>query len=422
MVKLGTYIQEKRKVITFVTLTISFICLIFSISIVRHEEREIERLIAFQEGQSRNLVRVLEETFAGKYKARMHSFVNSPDFLSRRELLEAFARKDREDLLRISKPFAKTFAEEDPYFYSMGWFTKDNKGFLRMHKTELFGDDVSAIRHDIVSANKTLVGNSGYFVGKSGLCYRIVEPVILDGKHLGALQFRFNEHFFLQTLKEQFGITAFQVIPLANFKKVKYKKIPHLVAGDFAVQSFDIQLVAAGNENIDWSRERQRIRVGNKTYVLNRVYTMLSYQGNPVGSLHALVDISNYVAEQRATILRLVLISGLVILFASFFIAVSYNKLLKRIEGLNQALSQSNLQLEERIDGAANELKMLQGILPLCSYCKKIRSGKNSWEHVETYIQKYSEADISHGICPECAQKHFPKEYEDIGRQEDDSA
>ena len=55
-----------------------------------------------------------------------------------------------------------------------------------------------------------------------------------------------------------------------------------------------------------------------------------------------------------------------------------------------------------------SEVKHLRGILPICSFCKKIRDDKGYWEKVEVYIHKYSEADFSHSICPECVKKHYP--------------
>ena len=54
------------------------------------------------------------------------------------------------------------------------------------------------------------------------------------------------------------------------------------------------------------------------------------------------------------------------------------------------------------------EIKTLRGILPLCSFCKKIRDDKGYWEQVDVYIHKYSQADISHSVCPECAKEHYP--------------
>ncbi len=56
------------------------------------------------------------------------------------------------------------------------------------------------------------------------------------------------------------------------------------------------------------------------------------------------------------------------------------------------------------------EIKKLRGILPLCSFCKKIRDDKGYWEQVDVYIHKYSEVDISHSICPKCMKENYPEE------------
>jgi hypothetical protein len=53
-------------------------------------------------------------------------------------------------------------------------------------------------------------------------------------------------------------------------------------------------------------------------------------------------------------------------------------------------------------------IKKLEGILPICSYCKKIRDEKNEWQALELYIEDRSKAEFSHGICPDCFAKHRP--------------
>ena len=53
------------------------------------------------------------------------------------------------------------------------------------------------------------------------------------------------------------------------------------------------------------------------------------------------------------------------------------------------------------------EVRMLEGLLPVCSYCKKIRDEGNNWQQMESYIAKHSEAEFTHGICPECAKRFF---------------
>jgi hypothetical protein len=53
------------------------------------------------------------------------------------------------------------------------------------------------------------------------------------------------------------------------------------------------------------------------------------------------------------------------------------------------------------------EVTLLRGILPICSFCKKIRQEDNTWEHLEIYITKRSEAQFSHSVCPDCLKVHY---------------
>jgi phosphoserine phosphatase RsbU/P len=66
----------------------------------------------------------------------------------------------------------------------------------------------------------------------------------------------------------------------------------------------------------------------------------------------------------------------------------------------------ARLQVAERILGLREELHALEGLLPICSYCKRIRDDQDNWSPLEGYIEKRSEAQFSHGICPECYAKY----------------
>ena len=62
---------------------------------------------------------------------------------------------------------------------------------------------------------------------------------------------------------------------------------------------------------------------------------------------------------------------------------------------------------EKELEQALQEIKVLRGILPICSRCKKIRDEHGQWHSVESYIKGHSEADFSHMICPDCLDRHF---------------
>ncbi|MCB9482324.1 MAG: hypothetical protein H6680_10975 [Desulfobacteraceae bacterium] len=89
-------------------------------------------------------------------------------------------------------------------------------------------------------------------------------------------------------------------------------------------------------------------------------------------------------------------------------------------EAKNHALEiekQLKQDLEKQVDirtkelqKALDEVKQLSGLLPICSSCKKIRDDNGNWNHIESYIQKHSDAKFSHGMCPDCLERAYGDE------------
>jgi DNA-binding response OmpR family regulator len=77
----------------------------------------------------------------------------------------------------------------------------------------------------------------------------------------------------------------------------------------------------------------------------------------------------------------------------------------ERILRLEEALATKVMELED----ALSHVKQLQGLLPICMFCKKIRDDSDTWHRLETYIESNSEALFSHSLCEECRQEHYPK-------------
>ncbi len=65
-------------------------------------------------------------------------------------------------------------------------------------------------------------------------------------------------------------------------------------------------------------------------------------------------------------------------------------------------------ELIEKLNESLSQVKKLSGFLPICASCKKIRDDKGYWNQIETYIKEHSEAEFSHGLCPECTEKLYP--------------
>lgn len=78
----------------------------------------------------------------------------------------------------------------------------------------------------------------------------------------------------------------------------------------------------------------------------------------------------------------------------------------------NELLGDTMLQLWDRnleLAGEFYKCKALSGFLPICASCKKIRDEQNQWINIEEYFTEHSEAEFTHGLCPECADKLYPE-------------
>jgi|GEM_PF-1351462 len=88
------------------------------------------------------------------------------------------------------------------------------------------------------------------------------------------------------------------------------------------------------------------------------------------------------------------------------------NDLFSKMSQLHEELLSITRELaiqKAELERARTSLKILQGLLPICSACKKIRDDQGFWQQIEHYIAEHSEADFSHSICPECARQLYPQ-------------
>jgi len=85
------------------------------------------------------------------------------------------------------------------------------------------------------------------------------------------------------------------------------------------------------------------------------------------------------------------------------------------IRSIRYAMERQKLKTE--LEKRLKEIKTLQGLLPMCAWCKNVRDDNGYWKNLEAYIKEHSDAEISHGICPKCMKKTYPGLYEEIQRE-----
>lgn len=116
--------------------------------------------------------------------------------------------------------------------------------------------------------------------------------------------------------------------------------------------------------------------------------------------------------EISTSLFPLLFRSALVALLGIFFGVVIFVTLrvlpLRAVDAAEKSLRESKAELTDKVaqlEAALVAVKQLEGIIPICMYCKKIRNDQESWEQLEAYITEHSTAHFSHGICPDCYKK-----------------
>ncbi len=133
----------------------------------------------------------------------------------------------------------------------------------------------------------------------------------------------------------------------------------------------------------------------------------LDYRGEQVLAAYEPVVLLNWgivakvdMTEVRAPFIKAGLICGLFGIIAIMIGAVIF---IKVTEPLVVKLHDTIAELQNVLA----DVKQLSGLLPICAYCKKIRDDKGYWNQIEAYLQKHTEAEFSHGICPDCEKKLY---------------
>lgn len=287
-----------------------------------------------------------------------------------------------------------------------------------MQKPDLYGDKTLQMpfgRHYHGRKEKC----TGFAITKFGAFFRILVPAYLGDEYVGAAGWALNASLLVEHIEEQHNILYGIIVDSKNYEHFSphplqpLKNKTHLL-----LQSSDRNTVFSKLPvDFDPHVTVQVIRVDDEEYLIY-AEQLNNIAGQPIGDILLATDITHERALFREQVVNAVWVTVFVLLLSFVILRFSFAKFIGKIEQLNQTLEMRVETRTKELQKALDDIKTLEGILPLCSYCKKIKTEDGQWQDVDVYIHRHTEADISHGLCPGCAQRYYPEEFADIMESE----
>jgi len=303
--------------------------------------------------------------------------------------------------------------------------------FLRVHKPEKYGDQLTPFRQMLVDAHASQRLISGLELDHVDMHVRGIAPVFAydeslgQDMYVGTLELATSLKQVVDAVAANQGIDLAVVVDLAQLEtmlwpeQLEKKKREKGVSGNFLVEetSFEDGTNFLQGVDIDALKRVERTDVhpcksGGYHWLASfplRDYWGEKDLGRPaIGRVVLSSDATESYLVLEANLHKNIILAllGFIVIEILLWLALQLTawKLERMVEAGRVELEEKNRNLEIALD----EVKTLSGLVPICSYCKKIRDDDGYWNRLEHYIETNTEAQFSHGICDECVDEHFP--------------
>ena len=258
------------------------------------------------------------------YTQRIRSILES------KNIKKAIIDRDRKLVEKLLIEKLKILRRENKYIKTMLITDVNNVVYVRSHKPEMYGDDLTNVRPIIKAANEQKKILYGFEAGKMSIPYRVTVPIIYEEEHYGVLDMGISSNVFIDyinSISDNVEVTSLLNPKFLELfiKTTKLKNIP--MKKGFLAPNFN-KYFEDFFSHVDLDKESSILELNTHSYLINKSFKMESFNGTPFGIILAAYDISSEVKKQEENILFVILVITMFIL--SIFYTLKYG--LKRYE------------------------------------------------------------------------------------------
>lgn len=323
-------------------LILSYIAYLNYNSKMNHKFNELSQTLT-------NIISTEEDRIIKLYKSRLKKNLKSYG------VIDAIRKNDSQELYELIKPRYEELIKENEHFNVMHFHTADNRSFLRMHKPNKNGDDLSSYRQIVVDTNNDKKQNAGFEKGKFGYFYRIIMPIIHKQTHLGSVEFGLKLEYFTKNLNRLLPNTDFSLMFLTKDLLIKDKNYKTL--DQYSLIIDNKKLFKSFIEKIDLSKDYNIIHKNNRTYIIGSNVYIKNYKGQDTIKILFALDITDFKNNLIDQILFLFFIGGLTYIISFFLINNGFKTYINSIQEQSKKLKEYTKIIDDNVIVSSTDLK-----------------------------------------------------------------
>ncbi len=340
----------RTKAISCVLLIITLLATVYLTLSISHQRQDLADKILAKEKSALFLAENLQEQAFAHYRTRIISLATG-----KQKVIEAFAKRDRAKLEKAVAGFYNVLKKENPHFRNMQFNLPDGTTFLRMHLPDFHGDNLTNVRPILDHVHSIRQQATGYEFGRSGLFFRVIQPMFYQGDYIGSIGFGIKYEQLLELLQKGISPHISLVSSASNWQKVTRSPSPVTQHGDNVILSPDNDIFSdlpLSNSALD----QERIHFNGRDFILFSSITLNDFQDQPIAKLLVAFDITDDLKALNHFIIQIVLLTLGLLALTAFVLHFSFGQLLDTILNLNSSLAKANEELEQRVYERTTEL------------------------------------------------------------------
>lgn len=315
----------KRRIQLLITLLILAVSTILTMYFLYHQEKIAQEKALVSSQNIKNLYDSIRKDLEKFYIYRAYANLRSPG------VKEAMSARDSEKLYDLSFSRYSTLREENPHLIVMQFHAPDGKSILRMHRKEIFGDDIASRRPLLKRTHRTQTVHAGFEGGIEGIAYRIVVPFMDKNVYIGALEFGLDPDAIISKLIQSTKMeTLFMIhesrMAAANNQKYQTQyngyRFSHLSPSQKPLIEEFVKENPALNQRI--------IHYKGKDYDVIPI-NLVGNDGKPIGMFLCFNDVSRGYLEITEIIVESLIVTFLIILILLGIIEYVFKRMAKKM-------------------------------------------------------------------------------------------